>query len=550
MQTRTTHGPGELRGSDGDLLCLGMGDTELVASAIAGDTNAFAAIYDRYVDRIYDYSRSVLRSDADAADVTQDTFLAASERLHQLRDPERLRSWLYAIARNSALRIVRERKRTQVSSEIDDVVEMNTSDGEIDARELVWAAAAGLAASDRDILDLHLRQGLDGQELADALGVAPNVANVALHRVRTRLEQSVGAVLLAKTSKQECPELDGLMADGLNPLARKRIARHVESCSICDERRRVMTSPAVLFAATPLALAPLLLRDQILQSVGTARAAGAAAKVGWRQDGFPEPEPIAVGGGLRNGIRMTSSGFNRAAIAASAAVVILAVVGFFLTPRNETLDSLESLSAVEIVAVPVATEGSGQDDLVGEPRIATPGSTAPATSSTAVIAAAPLSTDAPQVGQEAGPAPAPDRTSPPAASTQTSPVPPPLTPSSTAPATTAPEVSTTVVETVPDTVPETVPVPPPPPPPPVISLVQFVCGFTMQVTVDITPSTSINGQFQTTGGLSTPLTAHPTIAGRFIADLDVGEGSFSPLVAATGLGGSTTLPLANCIVIG
>jgi RNA polymerase sigma factor (sigma-70 family) len=530
-----------------------MGDSELVASALAGDPNAFAAIYDRYVDRIYDYSRSVLRSDADAADVTQDSFLAASERLHQLRDPARLRSWLYAIARSHAFRIIRERKRTQVSSEIDDVVEMNSPDGEIDARELVWAAAAGLAANDRDILDLHLRQGLDGQELADALGVAPNVANVALHRVRTRLEQSIGAVLLAKTSKQECAELDGLMAEGLNPLARKRIARHVESCSICDDRRRKMTSPAVLFAATPLALAPLLLRDQILQSVGTARATGAADKVDWRQDGFPSPEPLGMGGaGLRNAIRMRGSGLSRAAIAASAAVVILAVVGIFLTPGNETLQSLELPSAVASSALPVATENinSEQDDFAAEPRIAAPGSTAAApTSSTTVFAGAPLSTVAPQAETAAAPAPAPAQTSPPAAPTGASPPPvtPPPAPSSSAPdqvaeppATTVPAVSTTVPE-----VSTTVPVPPP-----VISLVQFVCGFTMQVAVDIAPSASVSGQFQTSGGLSTPLTAHPTIAGRFTANLEVGEGSFTPQVSATGPGGSSTLPLSTCIVIG
>ena len=70
----------------------------------AGDRGAFAAIYDRYADRLHDFCWSVLRDRDEAADATQDAFLVAAERLGQLRDPERLRPWLYAVARSQALR--------------------------------------------------------------------------------------------------------------------------------------------------------------------------------------------------------------------------------------------------------------------------------------------------------------------------------------------------------------------------------------------------------------------------------------------------------------
>jgi DNA-directed RNA polymerase specialized sigma24 family protein len=69
-------------------------DAELVAAAIAGDRGAFAAIYDRYADRLHDFCWSLLRDRDEAADATQDAFLLAAERLGQLRDPERLRPWL------------------------------------------------------------------------------------------------------------------------------------------------------------------------------------------------------------------------------------------------------------------------------------------------------------------------------------------------------------------------------------------------------------------------------------------------------------------------
>ncbi|RLE24980.1 MAG: hypothetical protein DRJ50_03790 [Actinobacteria bacterium] len=539
-----------------------MEDAELVASALEDSTQAFADIYDRYVDRIYDYARSILRSDADAADVTQDTFLAASQRLDQLRDPSRLRPWLYAIARSHSLRIVRDRQRTQVSDDVDEVVEMTTSDDEIDARDLVWAAAAGLAASDRSVLDLHLRQGLDGQELADALGVSANVANVALHRVRTRLEQSVGAVLLAKTSKKECPELDELMVDGLNPLARKRITRHLDKCAVCADRRRAMTSPSMLFSAMPLAVAPLVMRDQLLESIGTARAAEASDALSWRAaDGFPAPEPIAKITGFRAASGSTARG-RMVALASTAAVTMIALAGLFLLIGSDGADSIESADAP--LATGAARSAQATNDL-DEPSTSTEAVSTNASlgaarseGSSSTLDSLPSTTISPTTSisssQAGAPSAAPAGAPPPAAtpappleSTEDEQAPPDTVASE--PVVTDP-VATGPVETVPatttttTTIPETVP-----PLPPSISLISFVCAATMQVTVDIDPSISVSGSFKTSAGQTAPLVAHGGIAGRFLGELVIGEGSVTPRVVATGPGGTTTLNLADCIVV-
>jgi DNA-directed RNA polymerase specialized sigma24 family protein len=62
-------------------------DTELVAGVLAGDRDAFAAVYDRYADRLHDFCHSVLRDPHEAADAVQDTFVLAAQRLAQLNDP-------------------------------------------------------------------------------------------------------------------------------------------------------------------------------------------------------------------------------------------------------------------------------------------------------------------------------------------------------------------------------------------------------------------------------------------------------------------------------
>ena len=86
-------------------------DAELARAAAAGDRGAFAGIYDRYADRLHDFCVGMLRDRDGAADCVQDVFCTAATRLSQLREPDKLRPWLYAIARNEALRRLRERRR-------------------------------------------------------------------------------------------------------------------------------------------------------------------------------------------------------------------------------------------------------------------------------------------------------------------------------------------------------------------------------------------------------------------------------------------------------
>ncbi|MGH9164531.1 MAG: RNA polymerase sigma factor, partial [Acidimicrobiales bacterium] len=214
-------------------------DAELVALALRGDRSAFAAIYDRYADKLFEFARSVLRDSDGAADVTQDAFVLAAERLEQLREPSKLRAWLYAIARNEATRHGRARSRTTPTDEVTEMASDGAGPEVLSARDdlaaLVWDAAAGLSKRDRILLELTLRQGLDGQELADAIGTTSANAYSMASRLRDQVERSLGALLVARHARKGCDELQVLLAgwDGsFGPLVRKRVARHVERCEI------------------------------------------------------------------------------------------------------------------------------------------------------------------------------------------------------------------------------------------------------------------------------------------------------------------------------
>ena len=87
-----------------------MEDSEVVGSIVAGDPHGLVDAFDRHADPLYKYCRTLLRDPSDAADAVQDAFVIAASRLDRLREPGRLRAWLYALARNESLRILRSKK--------------------------------------------------------------------------------------------------------------------------------------------------------------------------------------------------------------------------------------------------------------------------------------------------------------------------------------------------------------------------------------------------------------------------------------------------------
>src|ERR1700759_2997189 len=96
-------------------------DAELVGAASAGDREAFAAIYDRYADRLYDFCLGVVGDRDAAADCVQESFCVAAANLVGLRDPAKLRPWLYSVARHQALRTLRLHRRETTTDEVPDV---------------------------------------------------------------------------------------------------------------------------------------------------------------------------------------------------------------------------------------------------------------------------------------------------------------------------------------------------------------------------------------------------------------------------------------------
>src|SRR5580693_658425 len=323
-----------------------MRDSEMVAAIVAGNPEGLAEAYDRYASPLYTYCRSLLREPADAADAVQDTFVIAASRLAELRDRNRLRPWLYAVARNECHRRLRARK-VQVTTPLDEMPDVTDTSADVsgeaerdELRTLLRSAVRGLNSGEQDLIELQLRQGLDAAEIAALLGVSRNHAHALLSRARDQLEISLGALLVARSGRDDCAALNTMLMDWdgqLNVLMRKRINRHIENCPVCDERKKRELAPALLLGLAPLAAlgaaaVPPGLREQVLRLAGsnTPDAAAHRASVAQRtapfgHHGFPKPLDPPKSSWWR-----TRSGQAAAAAAAAAAVAALTLLAVAL----------------------------------------------------------------------------------------------------------------------------------------------------------------------------------------------------------------------------
>lgn len=286
-----------------------MRDSEVVAAIVAGNPDGLAAAYDRYAASLYSYCRSILREPADAADAVQDTFVIAASRLSSLRDPERLRPWLYAVARNECRRKLRAKASVSALDEAPDVTDETADVGggieRAELRALLRAAALGLNPAEQEVIELQLRQGLDAGEVADVLGITRNHVHALVSRARDQLEVCLGVLLVAKLGRDACADLNALLGDWdgtLNVLLRKRLHRHVDRCAVCSDRKRNALRPVALLGLAPLAalpvsaMAPPGLREQVLHLAASShpdaiahRAAVAGHAGAFAGSGFPRP---------------------------------------------------------------------------------------------------------------------------------------------------------------------------------------------------------------------------------------------------------------------
>jgi DNA-directed RNA polymerase specialized sigma24 family protein len=310
-------------------------DHDIVAAMAEGDEAGLAAAFGRYAQGLYSYCRSQLTEPA-AASAVQDTFVVASAEIRILKRPDRLRAWLFALARNECQRRLQAAGPSVQLYEVAHATQdtgtfgVVTPDGH--TRALVRAAIAGMDPVDGEISELHLRHGFYGTDLADILGVSRGQAHTLAARARSRFEKSLGVLLLARSERKHCRELAAILDQedrSATPSLRWRVRRHIGRCEVCGVRKRSGLNPAILLGLLPARPLPAELRRQTLRLVADRSPAAAAYRArvtdragSSRVDGFPaQVTPLAA-----PGLRVTAI---VAVVVAAAALALLGAAMYY-----------------------------------------------------------------------------------------------------------------------------------------------------------------------------------------------------------------------------
>ncbi len=322
-------------------LLAALSDERLAVEAKRGNDAAFEVIYERHHRGLLSFCRHTLRSQEDGEDALQQTFASAFRALPDTKQPILLKPWLYTIARNRCLSMLRARREFP-----SDELEIGSSTAglseEVEQREELRELLSNVEDLPED-----QRAALVLSEIGD-LG-HPEIAQVLdceTKQVKALVFQARSALIEDRRAREiPCAEIrEQLATASAGELRRSSLRRHVRVCSGCAEfRDEVRRQRGMLALALP-----------VIPSLGLKESALAAAGIGG-------------GGGAAGGGLIAALGAHGAAKVAAVAIAAGGTVGGSVAATDPSLVA-RAQTAVErvanelgIVATPSST-GPGDNE--------------------------------------------------------------------------------------------------------------------------------------------------------------------------------------------
>jgi RNA polymerase sigma-70 factor, ECF subfamily len=184
-------------------------DRALLERAQEGDVDAFESLVERHKDRLYGLALRMTRSEADAAEVVQDTFLAAYQNLKHFRGEAAFGSWVHRIAANNALMRLRHQRVVEAATEELLAPEFTERGSLAEVPEVDWSRRADEKVLDEE-LGRAIRQGTDSlpegyrevfllkdvegmsyEEISEMMGISVAAVKSRLHRARLALREKI-----------------------------------------------------------------------------------------------------------------------------------------------------------------------------------------------------------------------------------------------------------------------------------------------------------------------------------------------------------------------
>lgn len=199
-----------------------INDSEIsIDKLIAQDRDELARFVEIYSPRVYRLGIRIVNNEQDAEDVLQETFIKAIRALPSFEGRSSISTWLYRIATNEALMLLRKHTPEMVSldapAEEDDeeqealqVVDWtNQPETELSAREVrqqINRAVSKLPLGQREVFALREVEGMSVKETADILNVSESVVKTRLLRARMHLRQVLNDYFIERQKHEVADE--------------------------------------------------------------------------------------------------------------------------------------------------------------------------------------------------------------------------------------------------------------------------------------------------------------------------------------------------------
>ena len=302
-----------------------LSDRALGARVVAGDRAAFAELFRRYRQSLYGYCVSILGNQDDSADALQNTMTKALKSLPGEERDLQLKAWLFRVAHNECIDLMRLKKPTDDIAEVD-LPSKRGVEAEVAGRERLRELLGDLEhlpEKQRSALVMRELNGLSFEEIGSALDATPSASKQVVYEARLSLQE------YAEGRNMDCDAVREAISDRDGRVLRGRKMRaHLRNCSACrDFKAGIETRRHDLRAfipPIPAAMAAALV--DLLNGPGGGGAAGLAGLAGLK---------AALGG----------SGAKAVAIVAATATVGAGSVGVVELKRHDDAANRSSKSA-------------------------------------------------------------------------------------------------------------------------------------------------------------------------------------------------------------
>lgn len=161
------------------------------------DANAFERLVREHQHMVYCVALSFCKDPASAEDVAQEAFLKAYRSVDEMREPARLKTWLYSIARFTAIDWIRRRQRDPLRALPEgaarELPERPSAESKEDRTVRVMDVIQGLKEEHRDIMILRYVRGLSYSQIARETGSTTSAVGEKLSRIREIVRQKLRA---------------------------------------------------------------------------------------------------------------------------------------------------------------------------------------------------------------------------------------------------------------------------------------------------------------------------------------------------------------------